>query len=213
MSELSFSVLDVFAEPYAVAPQLTARLRIEESTGATIHAMALRAQVRIQPQRRAYTAEEERGLLDLFGPRERWYDTLKPFMWMQASAMVQGFTGVTEVDLALPCTYDFDVTASKFLHALRDGAVNVILLFSGTVFTRGQRGFGVEQVPWDCEAHYEMPIAVWRNLIDYNFPNTGWLRLDRDVIEALSAYKGEHGLTTWEETLRTLLLVSDGARS
>jgi len=89
----------------------------------------------------------------------------------------------------------------------------VILLFSGTVFTRGQRGFGVEQVPWDCEAHYEMPIAVWRNLIDYNFPNTGWLRLDRDVIKALSAYKGEHGLTTWEETLRTLLLVSDGARS
>jgi len=213
MSELSFSVLDVFAEPYAVAPQLTARLRIEESTGATIHAMALRAQVRIQPQRRAYTAEEERGLLDLFGPRERWYDTLKPFMWMQASAMVQGFTGVTEVDLALPCTYDFDVTASKFLHALRDGAVNVILLFSGTVFTRGQRGFGVEQVPWDCEAHYDMPIAVWRNLIEYNFPNTGWLRLDRDVIEALSAYKGEHGLTTWEETLRTLLPVSDGARS
>lgn len=213
MSELSFSVLDVFAEPYAVAPQLTARLRIEESTGATIHAMALRAQVRIQPQRRAYTVEEERGLLDLFGPRERWYDTLKPFMWMQASAMVQGFTGVTEVDLALPCTYDFDVTASKFLHALRDGTVNVILLFSGTVFTRGQRGFGVEQVPWDCEAHYEMPIAVWRNLIEYNFPNTGWLRLDRDVIEALSAYKGEHGLTTWEETLRALLLVSDGARS
>jgi len=132
---------------------------------------------------------------------------------MQASAMVQGFTGVTEVDLALPCTYDFDVTASKFLHALRDGAVNVILLFSGTVFTRGQRGFGVEQVPWDCEAHYEMPIAVWRNLIEYNFPNTGWLRLDRDVIEALSAYKGAHGLTTWEETLRTLLPVSDGARS
>ena len=29
MSSYQFSVLDIFAEPYAVAPQLTARLRIE----------------------------------------------------------------------------------------------------------------------------------------------------------------------------------------
>ena len=34
MSDLTFSVVDVFAEPYAAAPQLTARLRIEESTDA-----------------------------------------------------------------------------------------------------------------------------------------------------------------------------------
>ncbi len=59
MTALSFAVADVFAEPYAVAPQLTARLRIEESTGATIHAIALRAQVRIEPQRRPYSADEE----------------------------------------------------------------------------------------------------------------------------------------------------------
>jgi len=205
MSELSFTIADLFAEPYAVAPQLTARLRIEESTGEAIHAIALRAQVRIQPQRRAYTAEEEGGLLDLFGPRERWYDTLKPFMWMQCSAMVQGFTGATEVDLALPCTYDFDVTASKYLHALRDGAVTVILLFSGTVFIRGERGFGVEQVPWDREAHYDMPVAVWRELIELNYPNAGWVRLEREVIARLAAYKAAHGMTSMEETLNALL--------
>ena len=29
MSDYTFSLLDVFAEPYAVAPLLTARLRIE----------------------------------------------------------------------------------------------------------------------------------------------------------------------------------------
>ena len=53
MSEYRFTVLDVVAEPYAVAPQLTARLRIEETTGQRIHAIALRCQVRIEPQRRA----------------------------------------------------------------------------------------------------------------------------------------------------------------
>lgn len=213
MTALSFAVADVFAEPYAVAPQLTARLRIEESTGATIHAIALRAQVRIEPQRRPYSADEESALLDIFGTRDRWYDTLKPFMWMQAGAMVQGFTGITEVDLALPCTYDFDVTASKYLHALRDGAVSVVLLFSGTVFVRGERGFGVEQVPWDREARYDMPITVWRDLIDRYFPGTGWLRLDRDLIEALARHKADHGLISWDETVRALLAEADRTRT
>jgi hypothetical protein len=205
MTELQFMIGEIFAEPYAVAPQLTARLRIEESTGATIHAIALRAQVRIEPQRRSYTAAEEQALLDLFGTRDRWYDTLKPFMWMQTSAMVQGFTGITEVDLALPCSYDFEVTASKYLHALRDGAVSVVLLFSGTVFIRGERGFGVEQVPWDREARYELPISAWRAMIDQYYPGTGWIRLDRDVIETLARYKAERGLITWDETVRGLL--------
>ena len=112
-------MLDIVAEPYAAAPQLTARLRIEETTGATVHAIALRCQVRIEPQRRPYSEAEEAGLLGLFGDRGRWRDTLRPFLWMQCSTMVQGFTGTTEVDLPLPCTYDFEVTGSKYLHALR----------------------------------------------------------------------------------------------
>jgi hypothetical protein len=213
MTELTFTIADLFVEPYAVAPQLTARLRIEESTDATIHTLALRAQVRIEPQRRAYTPDEEQSLLDMFGARERWYDTLKPFMWMQTSAMVQGFTGVTEVDLALPTTYDFDVTASKYLHALRDGAVTVVLLFSGTVFTRGERGFGIEQVPWDREARYEMPIAVWHELMQRYYPNTGWVRLDRDLIDRLARHKAERGFTTWDEMLQSLLRDTDRAPS
>ena len=40
------------------------------------------------------------GLRGLFGERERWSDTLRPFLWMQCSTTVQGFTGITEVDLA-----------------------------------------------------------------------------------------------------------------
>jgi hypothetical protein len=205
MSKLDFAVADVFAELYAAAPQLTARLRIEESTGETIHAVALRCQVRIEPQRRKYSPDEQSELLDMFGTRDRWFDTLKPFMWMQCNAMVQGFTGVAEVDLAMPCTYDFDVTWSKYLHALRDDTVPVVFLFSGTVFTRGLTGFGVEQVPWDRESRYELPVSVWRDMIDHYFPNTGWLRLRRETIESLAHYKSVRGLTTWEETVELLL--------
>jgi hypothetical protein len=211
VSDLSFSVVDVFAERYAAAPQLTARLRIEESNGETIHAIALRAQVRIEPQRRKYTEDEESGLLDMFGTRDRWFDTLKPFMWMQCNAMVQGFSNITEVDLVMPCTYDFEVTWSKYLHALRSESIPVIFLFSGTVFTRGASGFGVEQVPWDCESRYQIPVSVWHEMIDHYFPNTGWLRLSRDILESLAHYKSVRGLTTYEAALEALLAKAEAA--
>ncbi|GAA5198854.1 DUF6084 family protein [Arthrobacter gyeryongensis] len=205
MTDLAFTVLDLQPEPYAAAPQLTARLRVTESTGAEVHAIALRCQVRILPQRRGYTPEEEPGLLDLFGERGRWPTTLKSFLWLQCSTLVQGFTGTADVDLALPCTFDFDVAASKYLHALRDGEIPLEFLFSGTVFTKGLTGFGVEQVPWDLEASYRLPVAAWRQLMNLYFPNTGWIRLDREVLAALSHYKSVRGLTSWDATVESLL--------
>ena len=33
-------------------------------------------------------------------------------------------------------------------------------------------------------------------MIELNFPDTGWLRLDRDVLRDLARYQAEHGLTT-----------------
>ncbi|MDX6302515.1 MAG: hypothetical protein QOF53_3729 [Nocardioidaceae bacterium] len=208
-----FTVADIVAEPYAAAPQLTAKLRIQETTGQRIHAIALRCQVRIEPQRRSYDVADESGLRGLFGERDRWAQTLKPFLWMQCSAMVQGFTSVTEVDLALPCTYDFEVAASRYLHSLGEGTVPLALLFSGTVFTKGSTGFGVEQVPWDCEAAYRLPVTVWRQMIASYFPHTGWLRLDHDVLTALGDYRARHGLTSWEETVQVLLMSRQEAPS
>ncbi len=205
MTDLAFSVVDIVPERYAASPQLTARLSLTEATGAVIHAIALRCQVRIQPQRRGYTPEEEAGLQDLFGARVRWPSTLKPFLWMQCSTMVQGFTGATEVDLPLPCTFDFEVAAAKYLHALRERTIPVELLFSGTVFTKGITGFGVEQVPWDREASFQLPVATWTELMDQHFPNSGWIRLDREVLTALAHYKSSLGLTTWEAAVEGLL--------
>lgn len=213
MSTYDFTVVDIFAEPYAAAPQLTARLRIQESSGQTIHAIALRCQVRIEPQRRRYEEADESGLRALFGDRDRWVETLKPFLWMQCNAMVQGFTGITEVDLVLPCTYDFEVAGSRYLHAVGEGTIPLTLLFSGTVFTKGVNGFGVQQVPWDCEAAYQLPVSVWQQMISSYFPSTGWIRLDHQVLDALADFKARRGLTTWDETMQTLLATRDGATS
>lgn len=215
MTELSFAVLDVTPEPYAASPTLIARLRVEETTGATVHALALRAQVRLEPHRRRYSEAEEAGLLDLFGSRDRWGSTLKPFLWLQCTTLVPGFTGASEVDLPIPCTYDFEVAASKYLHALGDGTVPLLLLFSGTVFTtgtdtRGGGGFAVEQVPWDREASYEMPVQVWRDLVGMHFPGSGWLRLGHETLASLLRYKAAHGLTGLDAAV-TELLTTAGA--
>jgi hypothetical protein len=205
VSDLRFSVVDIAAETYAIVPTLRVRLRIEERSGEVVHAMALRAQVRVEPQRRRYDDDEERGLLDLFGARNRWAETMKPFLWMHASTMVQGFTGETEVELALPCTYDFEVAGAKYLQGLLDGEVPLVFLFSGTVFSRADPGLSVTQVPWDKEARFRMPVRVWQEMMDRHFPGSQWLRLDRDTVSALAHYKGARGFTSLEEAVTALL--------
>jgi hypothetical protein len=205
VTKLDFSVLDIQPEPYAAAPALSVKLQVTEHSGEPVHAMALRCQLRIEPRRRAHSDAEKADLGDLFGPAARWGQTLRPLLWAQASTMVPGFSGATEVDLPLPCTYDFDVAASKYLHALADGDVPLSLLFSGTVFTRGEAGFGVEQIPWNLEAEYRMPVAVWRGLMDAYFPNSGWIRLDRDVVERLARFRTDRGLLGWDQVMSALL--------
>ncbi|UQX89479.1 DUF6084 family protein [Jatrophihabitans telluris] len=207
MSTYTFDVLDIVAEPYAAAPQLTARLRITDSSGQRVHAMVLRCQVRIEPQRRRYDPGEHDKLSSLFGGHERWADTLKPFLWMQCNTTVQGFSSATDAELVLPCTYDFDVVAARYLHALGAGTVPLALLFSGTVFTRGDGGFGVAQVPWDCEARYDLPVSVWQQMMTSYFPNSGWIRLEQDLIDALAEFRARRGLLSWDETVASLLSV------
>jgi Family of unknown function (DUF6084) len=205
MTELHFHIRDIAPEAYAVTPTLIARLQVEESSGAVVHALALRCQVRIAPQRRPYTDDEAAGALDLFGPRARWSDTLRPFLWLHTTALVPGFTGTTEAELPLPCSYDFEVSASKYLHALRDGMVPLQFLFTGTVFTRRDNGISVEQVPWDAEASYAMPVAVWQQVMDTQFPATAWLRLGHDSFRALHRYRVTRGLLSADEAVDALL--------
>jgi hypothetical protein len=212
MPELTFTVVDIAPEPYAAVPTLLARVRVEERTGEQVHALALRAQLRIEPQKRRYDDTEEQALLDLFGDRTRYAQTLKPFSWLHTSTVAQGFTGATELDLVLPCTYDFEVSGTKYLHALRDGEIPLLFLFSGTVFTRGATGFSVAQVPWDHEAAYRLPVAAWRDLMEAHFPGTQWLRMSRDTVDALAHYRHVRGLTSWDAVVTELLAQAlDGA--
>lgn len=205
MSRLSFAVLGARAEAYAAVPTLVLRLRIAEESGERVHALALRCQIQIEPRRRRYSRRETEGLLDLFGTPARWGDTLKALLWTHVSLLVPGFEGTTEVDVPVTCTYDFEVAAAKYLHALREDAVPLSLLFSGTLFRPGDSGFTVEQVPWDKEAPFDLPVATWREVMDRFFPGSAWIRLRRDSFDALARFKSERALPTWEAALTELL--------
>lgn len=205
MAELAFDCLDVAPQRYAAAPTLTVRLRITETSGQRVHAIALRCQIRIQPHRRHYSAAEAERLVDLFGETPRWGDTLKPLQFTTVSTMVPRFAGSVDVELPVPCTYDLEVAATKYFHGVDDGEVPLLLLFSGTVFTRGPEGMAVDQVPWHKEADYRMPVRVWRELMDLYFPDSGWVRLRRDTLDALGRFKSQQAIPTWDETLQALL--------
>lgn len=203
--DVNFAVLDVAAEPYAVSPVLTARIGITSSGDDPVHAIALRCQVRIEPLRRSYSDDEAAGLTDLFGGRERWASTQRTFLWQHCTAMVPGFTRSTTAALPLECTYDFEVTAAKYLHALRDGTLPLQFLFSGTIFVNSGRGFSVQQVSWDCEDRYDMPVAVWRDLIAQHYPNSGWVRLSHETIAELAGYKSARGMLDFDHAITSLL--------
>lgn len=205
----TFAVLEIKPEPYAVAPILSARVGIAALAEEPVHAIALRAQVRIEPFRRGYSDEEAAGLVDLFGPRERWHETQRSFLWMHCATMVPSFTGGAQVDLPMPCTYDFEVTGSKYLHALREGVIPLLFLFSGTVFIRGTTGFAIQQIPWDREDKFAMPVSVWQGLMDAYYPNSGWVRLHNDTLRALAGYKSSHGLPGFDDAVTRLLTSSE----
>jgi uncharacterized protein DUF6084 len=205
VTELAFQVTGVRAEPYAAVPTLIFGLGIAARGAEAIESIALRCQIRIEPQQRRYSAAEEERLEELFGATPRWGETLRPFLWTHLSTIVPGFTGETRAELAVPCSYDLEVAAAKYLHGLDDGEIPALFLFSGTIFVRGPDGMRVVQVPWDREASYRLPVRVWRELMDAYYPGAGWLRLRRDTLDRLGRVKARRALATWDDVIAALL--------
>jgi uncharacterized protein DUF6084 len=205
MTTMAFNVVEARPEPHAAVPTILMRIGVSEADGATVHALALRVQIRIEPQRRRYQPEEEDRLYELFGETPRWGDSLRPFLWTHVATTIPGFRGSTEFDLPIPCSYDFEVAAAKYLHALSEGEIPLILLFSGTVFTTGERGFTAEPVSWNLEASYRLPVAVWRGVMDLYFPNSAWLRVSRETFDRLQRFKASRAVPTWDQAFELLL--------
>lgn len=212
MSALDVSVVDVAADRFAAAPTVTVRLRLSQAGAVAVHAAVLRAQVRIEVQRRRYLRTEGARLGDLFGEPGRWGDSLRPLQWAEVAVAVGAFTTEHDVDLPIPCTADLEVAAARYLHALAGGSVPLLLLFSGTVFRVVDGRLVVEPVPWRTEVRVDLPVACWRAAMDAHFPGGGWLRLSDATLQALSAAKQQMGLPSYEQVVAQLLTGSGAGR-
>ena len=207
MPALTFTVVSAEAVPFAAAPTIAFRLKVlNPNAEQAIQSIALRCQILIEASKRIYTPTERNGMGDLFGEPERWSQTVRSLLWTHVSTTIPTFTGSTSADLPVPCTFDFNVGAAKYFHAIEQEDVPLCFQFSGTVFySAANGGLQIDQISWDKEARFRLPAQIWHDMMDHYYPNSAWLRLRRDAFERLYEYKRHHGIATWEEAIERLV--------
>jgi Family of unknown function (DUF6084) len=207
MPDLDFAVTGVDPATRGLTPLLHFKFRIaNRPEEETIHSIMLQAQIQIQSPQRAYSPNEKEKLFELFGSPEQWGQTLRNKLWTHANTNVASFSGTTETVLAVPCSYDLNLAATKYFYGIEEGEVPLLFLFSGTIFYAGPDGrLQVQQISWNKEAAYRMPVARWKELMEEHYPNSAWLYLERDVFERLCQFKRRSGVTSWEQAIEQLL--------
>jgi hypothetical protein len=209
--DLSFQIVGAESGAHGLTPLLYFNLRIENAPAdERIQAVLLRTQIQIQPARRSYAPEEKERLGEIFGSPERWGQTLRNKLWTHVDLNVPAFTGRAEVRLPVPCTYDLNVLSAKYFYALEDGGVSLLFLFSGTIFHTADDGrLQVQQISWEKECTYTLPVRTWRELMTRLYPASAWISLEQDVFDRLYAYKRQQGLPTWEHAIARLLAAEE----
>jgi hypothetical protein len=203
---LEFEVLGADPIEHAATPGVRFHVQAAEPEGNEVYAVALTTQIQIDPALRIHADEERARLVELFGPPERWASTTRALQWARVESLVPSFSGLTVFGLEVPCTYDLEVTSAKYVGALDDGEVPLTFHFNGTVLYRGAEDrLQVVLVPWSCSVRWRMPVAVWRSTIDAHYPGGGWIRLQRETLDALARRKAELGAHTFDDTVRDLL--------
>lgn len=205
--ELRIDVDDVDVQEFAAVPTLRFGLRIESTEGVPIRSLQLETRIDVAAPRRSYDDAEKEGLVELFGPPDQWSTSLRNLLWTQTTTSVPPFTGSTRVALPVGCTYDFEVGVVKYFEALGEGGeVPLEFLFSGAIFYSGDGGLlQIARISWETEARLQLPVGVWRKMIDHYFPDTAWLQLGRDTLDRLYAYKARNTLQSLDTAVDALL--------
>jgi Family of unknown function (DUF6084) len=201
----TFEVLGAEPVAHAAAPTLKFALRVTEQPERPLHAIALSAQINIDPARRSYDSETRDRLVELFGPPERWASTTRSFLWTQVGALVPGFTGSADFTLTVPCSYDLELSAAKYFYSLPDGEIPLTFHFSGTILFSEEGKVQIAMVPWSCSARYKLAVEDWKRMMALYYPGGGWVRLQTSTLDRLQARKAEAGLPSFDACVAELL--------
>jgi hypothetical protein len=204
--QLAFAVTGARALPGAAVPTIALTLAIEKLAGAPVRSLTVAVRVDIAPARRAYDAREQARLSPLYGAPGQWDATLAALPWARTTVLVGPFSDRARAEAILPCSYDFEVAGARYLHALGDGDIPVELMFSGTIlYTDAARGVQAAPIPWDHEATYRVPVAVWRAAVRGVFGDSAWVRLPRPTFDRLCAYRTRIAAPDWGTAIEALL--------
>jgi hypothetical protein len=199
-------VLDVQAVRHSASPLLRFDAHVSEGNGREVFTIALSAQIMFEPAKRSYDAETKARLVEMFGTPERWATTTNNFLWSEVDVLLPAFTGATGFRITVPCTFDMEVAAAKYLYSLPGGEAPLLFNFVGTIFYRGEDGrIQIAKVPWECSARFSLPVEKWRDMMAHHYPNGSWVRLDTSTLDALAARKAEEGLPTYDAVVARLL--------
>jgi hypothetical protein len=201
--ELGFSVVGAARVEHTAVPTL--RFALEVTSETPVRSVLLDVQIQIAARRRGYDVAAHDRLFELFGPTADWGTTLRTLLWTRTTLVVPSFEGSTLVDLDIPCSYDLEVAASRYMDALSDGEVPLEFLFSGSVFYSGADGaLQTTRLSWESEAEYRLPVRVWKETMERYFRGTAWVRLSKESFDRLSAYKSRNALASWDDALEAL---------
>src|SRR5262249_30318879 len=138
--DLHFTIESGEALRLAASPHIVFKLRLANSGTQKIHTVILKCQIQIDVSRRCYNVDEQRRLADLFGEASRWAQTLRSMLWANINTVVPPFEETVVADLQVPCTFDFNVAATKYFAGIEEGAIPVSFYFNGTIFYAGKDG-------------------------------------------------------------------------
>ena len=133
---------------------------------------------------RVRRARATTGCSSCSAPATDWGTTLRTLLWTRTTLVVPPFTGQTDVDLLVPCTYDLEVdrvalprraaATARCRSSSCSAARSSTRPTDGRLQTaRHRRGTSRPSTACRC--------AVWRETMDHHFPGSAWLRLDRGV--------------------------------
>src|SRR5581483_10937146 len=125
MPDLQFAVENAEALRFAASPHIVFKLKVSNTGPSRIHTIILKCQAQLDVVRRTYSKNEQQRLGDLFGDPGRWGETLRSMLWSNVNITLPSFEQTIAADLPVPCTFDFNVAATKYFYGIESGDVPV----------------------------------------------------------------------------------------
>jgi hypothetical protein len=163
----------------------------DPAEGAAVHAVVLRAQIRIDAQRRATRTPRRPGCSTSSARRNGGARPSAPSSGPTPPPLCRGSPAAPRSTCRCPARTTSRSQAPSTCTRSPTGwsrwrSCSPARSSAGRRWTAA-RLFGVTQIPWHRDAAYRMPVQVWRELMAQHFPNTGWLRVDTRTLGQLQS--------------------------